>query len=78
MGREANVEKYQKVIELIKAVNDAHPKWHGMLNLVLFDDGSGHFECKSNFYFESIESLEPFGIAHKQTLDDLFVKYGIE
>lgn len=71
------MDKYNKILKLVKAVNDKYPEWHGFLALVLFDDASGHFECKSNFNFESIEVLESFGNG-KQSLDDLFMKYEIE
>ena len=77
MGREANMEKYQKIIELIKAVNDEYPEHNGFIYIILFDDKSGHFE-----YFDFSENenrkLEGFGETSLQSLDDLFVKYGIE
>lgn len=72
------MDKYEKILKLIKAVNDKYPEWQGMLNLVLFDDGSGHFECKSNFNFESIDDLEEFGTAAGRTLNDVFEEFGIE
>ena len=67
-----------RIVALIKKLEDEHPETHNMLRIEFYDDESGNFNYdvypeEGSWYIKYLYNFSP-----NQSLDDLMKKYGVQ